>query len=408
MDNQSAIQERQPLLNRYYITAIFINVAVGVMLQCYNNTIALHIHAKGFGTTLTGAMISIGAMTAFFYRIFGGRITDRFGRRNTMLLGIALFAVMNGLCGIVPSVWLLLLCRLVQMFGYAMASTSVAVMVVDVTPRSRMTEGIGYFGLGQSLSQAVAPAAAVALFATALAFRAVMLFTVAVGAVGLVLTAALCNYERDPNFFGNRIAAMQEAPAPRQKRTFSQFFWDFIERAALPAMFVALCSTMAACLITMFLTHYAKVTGIANGGLFFTCSAIAMVAARLGTGRLADRFGPLSCIVPGFLMNIAALMGLLFCSELPLLFYLSGVLYGFGSGMSGPALNAAAVRAAPAERRSAASSTFLLQADIGFMFGSLLWGAMIDMFGYRPVYLMAAGVTVLGLILAVIFFRKKK
>lgn len=361
----------------------------------------------GLGATLSGVIVSVGAITAFIYRIFGGSLTDRLGRKKLAVIGSAIFACMSLACGFASSVTSMVIFRILQMIGYAMASTAISVMVVDVTPRDKMSEGIGYFGLGGSLSQAVTPTIALALFATVWHFKSVMLFGFGLGLIGMIF-ALFCNYETNPAFPGNRLQINHKNETKNRKLTFTEVVWTLIEKKAVPAAVIALFSTIASSSVFMFLTLYAAKNGIANAGLFFMLSAIATVVARLSLSKLADKYGVLSCVVPGYFMIIAAFVLLLVGKGTLFTFYVSGALFGLGQGTSAPALNAAAVKAASPERRSAASSTFMLPMDIGFMLGSVIWGAVIDLVSFDAVFISSAFSLVIALVFAFVFFGNKE
>ena len=57
---------------------------------------------------------------------------------------------------------------------------------------------------------------------------------------------------------------------------------------------------------------------------------------------------------------------------------------------------------------SIASSTFFLPMDISFMAGSVLWGVMIDSFSFTVVFITAAALSGIAMILALILFSPKR
>jgi predicted MFS family arabinose efflux permease len=80
---------------------------------------------------------------------------------------------------------------------------------------------------------------------------------------------------------------------------------------------------------------------------------------------------------------------------------------GFGGGMTGPALNAAVIKAAPDNRRGAASGTFMISYDVGFGIGGLLWGLVIDLAGFTALFAGCAIFTVIAMLISIIFLKKK-
>ena len=182
--------------------------------------------------------------------------------------------------------------------------------------------------------------------------------------------------------------------------------WKFIEKKALPAAMINFFITFSGCLITMYLTLYASKADIANAGLFFSISVVFMVAARIVSGRLSDRYGALRVIIPGVTILIAAYLLLILAGGQHYLYYIAGAFYGFGSGMASPALNAEAVRGVPAHRVSIASSTFFLPLDIAFVAGSVIWGILIDRLEFSAVFLTAALVAAGAIVLTIILLGR--
>jgi len=94
------------------------------------------------------------------------------------------------------------------------------------------------------------------------------------------------------------------------------------------------------------LALYAIERGIANGGMFFTVMAIALVVSRPVFGMVVDRFNYGYAIIPGLLIIIFSMLLLAQASTLSLLL-VSGAAYGVGFGAAQTSLQAMAVSEAP-------------------------------------------------------------
>lgn len=404
------IPQKEKIFKLYFFIVAFVNLGSATMMQMFNSTIALHIDALDYTASVSGTIISIGAVSATIYRFFGGKLCEKRGRRQLIMIGLADFAVMSFLIGQVTSLALIYVLRVLQMFGYSMASTSVSVAVVDVIPPKRVGEGLGYYSLAASIPQAFGPSVALFLYHTKGGFVTVMAGTAMVGLISLLLTFLFLDYEK--KWSGGSDTGASKAPVPGGQNTKGALepprretgIWRYIEKHALPAAWIYFFVSISGSLVTMYLTLYASKTGIANAGLFFTISVIFMIAARIASGRLSDRRGVLSAVVPGTAVLILGYILLIFSGRVHLLFYVAGACYGFGTGMSAPALNAQAVKGVRKERVSIASSTFFLPMDLSFMAGSVLWGVMIDHFSFVVVFMTAAVLSLAAMFLSVILF----
>lgn len=156
--------------------------------------------------------------------------------------------------------------------------------------------------------------------------------------------------------------------------------------AALPATVTQLLNCMAQAAINSFIVIYAESRGFSHIGLFFTCMAVAMAVTRLFAGRIVDRIGPVAGVAPGIGLSMIG-FGLLLANCSNGLFFLAGFLIGFSMGVVNPVLQASAVQAAPEGRYGAANGTYQLSNDISNGVGAVLWGLVIDRWGYGAMFM---------------------
>ncbi len=397
------------LFNGYFILIIFAALFSGFCNQFFNSTMSLHIHSMGMQTANTGILGAAYTISATVFRLVGGRLCDR-GRRRSIILGSLLVFMLTSLaCGFTRTFGQLFFCRLLQGAGFAVSGTGISVAVADVVPKEKLGEGIGYYGLGNSLTQALGPTIALALFGFG-QFKAVAIgAAVALGISMLIML--FCRYESDAKFPGNRLnAAAEEKKQPEQAAPQGEYrgVWKIIERGALPAACVQFFVTFSTGAVMLYLTLYASKTGIANAGLFFTLSAVTTVLARLVTGRLSDRYGPMCSLVPGVVMGVLAFLLLIFSEQQHMLYYIAGAVYGLYGGLSGPALNAAAIKNSPAERKGAASATYQLPIEIAYTIAGIVLGVLIDAVGFQAVFVISAACALVAMLLGFVLLRSKK
>lgn len=72
-----------------------------------------------------------------------------------MILGVVItaFSTMGYIFS--NGIILLVIFRVMQGFGFGISSTAIATIVTDVTPSARMLEGIGYSGVGITITTAI-------------------------------------------------------------------------------------------------------------------------------------------------------------------------------------------------------------------------------------------------------------
>ncbi|WP_367138567.1 multidrug effflux MFS transporter [Saccharothrix sp. HUAS TT1] len=76
--------------------------------------------------SLTACLVGLGVG-----QMIAGPLSDRFGRRGPLLVGLLLYTVTSVLCAFAPSIWLLIVLRLLQGFGGATGIVIAAAIVRD-------------------------------------------------------------------------------------------------------------------------------------------------------------------------------------------------------------------------------------------------------------------------------------
>lgn len=313
-----------------------------------------------------GLVTSLFTITAVLFRPLGGFLMDRYGRRVVHLVALAAFAAVVWGYVLVSSLAMLLMLRLLHGLPWGAANTAANTVAADLVPRERRGEGIGLFGMSQTLAMATAPAVALAITA---GDRFRLLFGCAAGIAVMALCLGLL--VRHPQM------------ADRSARlSLSSMLEGRVGWLAVALMFV----TAGYGGVTTFVVVYAQELGIDNPGLFFTLLAAGMVVARLGAGRLLDQRGPALVLGAGLSMLLGC-YALLFTGRAG--FYPAAVALGLGFGTVVPSLVAMAPGMVPAARRGAAFATLLSSFDVGIGGGVYLLGHLARGLGYGPMYAVA-------------------
>ncbi|RUX70942.1 MFS transporter [Mesorhizobium sp. M7A.F.Ca.US.006.04.2.1] len=115
-----------------------------------------------------------------------GRLADMFGRRPLLLGGIALFTSASVLCGLAPTLWLLIAARAVQGLGAALMMALTLAFVAETVTKDRIGGAMGLLGAMSAIGTTLGPSLG-GLLITGFGWRAIFLVNVPLG----VLTFAL-------------------------------------------------------------------------------------------------------------------------------------------------------------------------------------------------------------------------
>ena len=243
--------------------------------------------------TITGLLLGLG-----FGQLIIGPLSDAFGRRRPLLVGLAAHGVMSLLCAVAPSIGLLAVTRTLQ--GLAGAAVAVVVMAVvrDLFTGIRAAKLLSRLILVLGVAPILAPSLGSALL-NVTSWRGI--FVVLAGAaVGLWVLAWRALPETLPS------ARRQQASPRASLRAYGRLFTD--------PMFLV----MVAVAGLMFATVFAYVAGapfLLQGrfglspqtfGLAFSSNAVGMILMTQLNPVLVGRFGPIRVLSGGVL---AALTG---------------------------------------------------------------------------------------------------
>jgi EmrB/QacA subfamily drug resistance transporter len=115
-----------------------------------------------------------------------GRLADAVGRKLLYVYGFAVFTAGSLLCGLAPTLPVLIAARVVQAVGAAMLQANSVALITEAMPPGLLGRGIGVQGTAQALGLALGPAVGGVLLALG-GWRLIFLVNLPAGAVGLVL-----------------------------------------------------------------------------------------------------------------------------------------------------------------------------------------------------------------------------
>jgi EmrB/QacA subfamily drug resistance transporter len=115
-----------------------------------------------------------------------GRLGDVTGRRRLLLIGILLFTAASVLCGLAPTLGLLIAARAVQGLGAAIMMALTMAFVGETVPKAKTGSAMGLLGTMSAIGTALGPSLGGVLIA-GLGWRAMFLINVPLGIVTLVL-----------------------------------------------------------------------------------------------------------------------------------------------------------------------------------------------------------------------------
>ena len=393
---------REKLWSGVFVLVILATLCCFLVGQGLNSSVSVYVSLYGGTATYAGILAAVFSGAAAITRLVSGPLIDERGRRIVMLAGFAVLVA-----GTIGAVFThetapFVVFRVLQGIGFSAVTTASGTAAADVLPATRLGEGIGYYGLGQALAMTVGPALALFLVSTDPAENLFWGLS-AIGVAGFAL-CLFCRYEKRPEMLPasasyRKRASEREggeggtAPAARavEKGPKESLASRVFERRAMAGALPLLVISPAFGFAIFFVGLYGTTIGVGNPGIFFTASAVSMVAIRLGAASLMDRVAPFKLLVCAAAAGIAGFAMLLSCNTAladagavrDAVFYASGIFYGMCIGIAMPVNQSVAVKNTPPERWGAANALFQLANDIGIGIACIVWGVVNDVLGFN-------------------------
>lgn len=377
------------LWNRDFVFIIIINFLVFLNHLMILSTFPFFISYLGYSDTVSGICVAVFSLIAVFFRPVVGWILDNGKRRGILLVGIILMGLVPlgylFVYSIVSSIILAISFRLIHGIALAFSNTATSTIASDIIPKERFSEGMGMFGMATALATSIAPAVGETLMKSG--------FNV------LFLVASITMFISFLLFLFLKVDKIEVS-----KKNFS--LKGLVEKSAIPASIVALIFLLTYGTLENYTLKFASSAKdiTLSGGLYFTIMAIMLLISRIFVGKVADRKGEEVFV---YSCNICMFIALVILSICPnnISFIVSAILSGYAFGGLEPSLQAMAVNSSSLDRRGSANSTFLCAYDIGIGVGGFLAGFLIDLVGYKYMFLIISIANIISIIIYVLFGR---
>ena len=389
--------ENRSIWNRGFTCAFLANLLLCFSQNTANTLISTYADYLGAGAVLVGTISGLYFGVAFAARPISGPVITILDKKKIMLVTYAMGVVTNLVYAAAGTIPLFVLARVLHGLQFAFVGSLNLTIASDSLPRDKLGSGIGIFGIGGALSQAVGPSLGIAIRDWASArwgegggYTAVFLVSAAFMFIALVPCALI----------------PLKKPTAEERRSLGAWYKNIIAREAIsPSVLLCLVS-VSSILYTTYMVPYAASLGIESIGVFFTVYALVLLGARPLFGRLSDRVGMDKVMLPSFVVFMLSFVAVGLGRSLPVLL-VGAVLGALGYGALNPAIQTLCIRTVEPERRGVASNTEYFGMDLGYFLGPFLGGLLYSAGSYSSMYLIGGiAPLLLGLALFLLTWRR--
>lgn len=364
------LAKRESFWTKNFILLLLSN---GLLFMVFDMLVpTLPLFAQRIGCTAPQIGIVVGSFTisAMIIRLFASKFLAFFNQKYILLTSVLLCMLATACYEIATGFSILIAFRLLHGFGHGISSTYFATMSAEELPPHKLGEGLGYFGVGETICISVAPMIGLAILNK---FNFTILFIL--GSAILLLSAIMLLFTKDKK--------PQATPVPKNKKNTLKI----IEKKILPQCILILLIGIVISGIMSYLSLYAEQQQINNVAWFFFIAAISGLFIRIISGRIFDRKGPIYVLIPSGICLIMAML-LIAYAQTEFILNIAGLFYGVAFGAIFPTIQAWVISKVDVSSREEAVGSFLNFFDFGLGFGAFILGVIINMTSYKSMYLI--------------------
>ncbi len=185
-----------------YKWRVLISVVFGIFMIIIDSTVvnvAFRTLQREFGGSIAESqwVLSIYVLALGITTPISGFLGDRFGTKRIYLLGLILFVIGSLLCGLAPTLFLLIAARMVQGVGGGLAQPLGPAMLFRAFPSSEVGAALGLFGIALVVAPALGPVLGGWLVDADL-WRFIFFINVPIGILGVILGSRFLRNDKAP------------------------------------------------------------------------------------------------------------------------------------------------------------------------------------------------------------------
>jgi DHA1 family bicyclomycin/chloramphenicol resistance-like MFS transporter len=329
--------------------------------------------ARALGVTFTTIQLTLslylGAMA--LGQLIIGPLSDRFGRRPVLLLGLFIFVAGSVICLSAQSIGVLIFGRIVQAVGGCAGITLSRAIVRDLYGRNQVASMIAYVTMGMAVAPMIAPTIG-GLLETLFGWRASFAFLIGFGGLALAFAYWRLRETHHNRAGGESVRKLLQGYGSLFR---SRQFWGYtLVTSFVSAMFFAFLAGAPYVMIELLGRSPAEY------GFYFAMVPCGYILGNFTTGRMAATMGPNRMILAGTLLSLASIaaMAALIASGLlaPIALFGPMLFIGVANGLVLPSGIAGAVSVRPDLAGAASGLSGSFQIGFGALVAPVVGAAL--------------------------------
>ncbi|MFE0505236.1 MFS transporter [Peribacillus butanolivorans] len=359
--------KNQRIFNKSFLFLFISNFLVFIGFEMLLPILPAYLLSMNASSIQVGLVTSLFTIGAVLIRPFVGYYLIDNQRKSLAISASAALLIITMLYPFLNIIWLFLLLRLFHGAAWGVSTTANSTIVVDLIPKTRLGEGMGYFSISTTVGAIIAPSIGILIYDSfsfdILIWSSVVLSLLAVIALQFVYSPTTLKREKQPFRFLDMI--------------FEKDVW-------FPALLTVITTLGFGAIIT-FLVLFGKQKGLDHIFLFFLINATVATLLRPFTGKWYDKKGPWSIIIMSAMLGFLSLVMLSYATN-DLHLIIAAVLFGAGYGTVMPCLQTWTVQKVSEEKSGAANATFFSSFDVGVGVSAFVLGILAEWISLEMIF----------------------
>ena len=319
-----------------------------------------------------GLIISSTSITAIILRPFGGILSDKWSRKNLMIIGVIFASISYIIISFSKDVYTIIISRIFEGIAIALFVPSSIASAIDYAPQGKIGEALGWRSLTIGIGFSLGPILG-GFMAEILGYNNTFMLT------SLLIP-----------FIIPIILSCREYSHQYISKSNKSYLVELKEQNFLLALISLIIYSTAWMGLLTFLLAYLKIKGYGDLeiGMFITIQAILSLVIRVFAGKASDIKPYLTTTIGLFIISISFFIIYIF--EVPPLLYIASLILGLGIGIYIPASQTLALAKTSIHIRGFLSSIYIIGMDIGNLGGPIIFGIIVESFNnYKIAFLIA-------------------
>ncbi|MDT8979201.1 MFS transporter [Paenibacillus sp. chi10] len=319
-----------------------------------------------------GYLVSCFGLTQFLFSPIAGNLSDRYGRKPMIIIGLVLFALSNLLAAFASDLTLLFASRLIGGIGSAALIPSIIAYIADITADDQRSKSMSWLGASMTSGFIIGPGVGGLLAEWGIK----MPFYVS-ACVGVV--AMVCSFWGLPESVSANIRQMHGQMKEKRDNVFRQIVLSVRSRYFVMLLIVFTMTfglTHFEAIFPLFVVQVYGFTTRQIAILLTVCSLIGTLNQLLLTDRITRRFGEKQIIVAMLLLSAVSLVFLLFSGHFFYVMAFTMLFFTFNNILR-PTINTLLSRVAGNEQGFVAGMNNAYT-SLGTIFGPMLAGILFE------------------------------